>query len=303
MKRDEFRQEVLESDICPQQFDSIYAEFCKFQDDALGTLREFHRICENSGIRYQLAFGSLLGAVRDHGQIPWDYDVDVFVPYEDRMKLVKALDENLPDRYYYYSPENNRKCRHYFMRVAPKEYKSTLLHVDVFYVIGAPEKDTDRQKLEKKMRCLFLWRYYKRVEFCDLQHTSWKRRLRIRGYKALLLPIPMCVLDKAMDKLCSDIPFDKSGICIPVITVYKNMMFDTKELWDTVLLETDEGTFRVPRCYDAVLTKIYKDYRRIFPLESRLREMLNSYEHISGKKVSWSVKQSISERYYTNEDH
>ena len=88
-----------------------------------------------------------------------------------------------------------------------------------------------------------------------------------------------------------------------MITVYKNMMFDTKELWDTVLLETDEGTFRVPRCYDAVLTKIYKDYRRIFPLESRLREMLNSYEHISGKKVSWSVKQSISERYYTNEDH
>lgn len=54
-------------------------------------LQEFDRVCKENDIVYYLAFGTLLGAVRHNGFIPWDDDVDVFVPYKDYVKI-----QNLP---------------------------------------------------------------------------------------------------------------------------------------------------------------------------------------------------------------
>ena len=91
MKSNEFLEEVLRSDICPDDFEKIYSEFQDYQQMAIDALNEFHRICEKNKITYQLAYGSLLGAIRDGGQIPWDYDVDVIVPYEEKRIYLQSI--------------------------------------------------------------------------------------------------------------------------------------------------------------------------------------------------------------------
>lgn len=76
MTFDEFEREALGSDLAQDIFKTDYAEFRKLQCLAWDALKEFCRICEKNNINYMLGFGSLLGAIRDGGQIPWDYDIE-----------------------------------------------------------------------------------------------------------------------------------------------------------------------------------------------------------------------------------
>ena len=152
MNSADFIDEVKNSGICPENFEEVYSEFQGFQKDALDTLKEVHRVCEKNSILYELAFGSLLGFVRDGGQIPWDYDIDIIVPYEQKNKLIEALKKDLDGKFYFYCPETNKKCRHMIMRVAPVGYRTEALHVDVFFCVGTPEEEKKRINFAKRIK-------------------------------------------------------------------------------------------------------------------------------------------------------
>ena len=65
----------------------------------LDITKEFHKICVANNIPYYLAYGSMLGAVRHHGFIPWDDDMDVAIEFQYYSKLVCSLKEQLPSYY------------------------------------------------------------------------------------------------------------------------------------------------------------------------------------------------------------
>lgn len=64
-------------------------------------LKEFDRICQKYSIEYTLGFGSLLGAVRHQGFIPWDDDLDVIIDYENFDRLRQILPDELSDSFYF----------------------------------------------------------------------------------------------------------------------------------------------------------------------------------------------------------
>ena len=78
-------------------------------------LKEFDAFCRQNQIRYFLAYGTLLGAVRYKGFIPWDDDVDVLVPREDYDKMIKIYKDS--DRYRLYSTERNPKFGYPFSKL------------------------------------------------------------------------------------------------------------------------------------------------------------------------------------------
>lgn len=281
-----FLEEVLQSEECPADFEKKYAQFQGYQQAALDTLKVFHRVCEDNGIPYQLAYGSLLGAIREGGQIPWDYDVDVLVAYEDKNRLVEALKKDLDPDYYFYSPDTDSDCRHFMMRLTPKEYRSEMLHVDVFYVIGAPEDKNEQRAFSGNVYNAFKARYYKKVDLADIGLGRWRRIIKVLLYRSVLLFLPMKRLEKWFEELCHAYPIQKAKWCIPIGTETKKRVFSTQKLWDLMPYETNSGTFYITRHYDEILKQIYGNYMQRPSLTSRLQEMLDHLHALNknGKK-------------------
>ena len=82
----------------------------------LNILIKLDEVCNNNGLRYYLAFGTCLGALRHKGFIPWDDDIDVLMPYEDAKKLI-ALQDQLGKQYFVQSKETDPDCRSIAMRI------------------------------------------------------------------------------------------------------------------------------------------------------------------------------------------
>lgn len=281
MKSKEFLEEVLHSDICPDNFEKIYSEFQKYQQMAIDTLNEFHRVCEKNKITYQLAYGSLLGAIRDGGQIPWDYDVDVIVPYEEKDQLIDALKKDLSQKYYFYCPEVNPRCRHFFIRVTPKGYRSELLHVDVFYVVGMPESPTERLNYINKISELCKIRFSKYVRIREESRNHIKYAIKLFNRKLRVLSKYKTKELTECYKLCSQYDAKSATVGCLLHAEAKTYSFFYKEIWDSNLINIDTGSFRVPKTYDTLLKYYYKDYMKVPALKSRIEEVLVHYKELT----------------------
>lgn len=86
----------------------------------LNILIKLDEICQKNGLRYYLAFGTCLGALRHKGFIPWDDDIDVLMPYEDAKKLIKLQNE-FGDKFFVQSKETDSDYRSIAMRVRDEE--------------------------------------------------------------------------------------------------------------------------------------------------------------------------------------
>lgn len=83
----------------------------------LGIAKEFDRICSKHNIPYYMLGGTMLGAIRHKGFIPWDDDMDFGVPREHYDKLINILERELPERYKCYTYKNNKAVKSPFFKI------------------------------------------------------------------------------------------------------------------------------------------------------------------------------------------
>ena len=133
------------------------------------TLQFLDRVCKEQGLNYYLAYGTLLGAVRHRGFIPWDDDIDVWMKREDYMKLLQYLrSQNTDERFRLnegeYKPKGDRPSE-FQMRILDthtkinRQFASTnidaYLWIDIFALDSFPIEK--KAKYLKKFKRRLLW--------------------------------------------------------------------------------------------------------------------------------------------------
>ena len=115
----------------------------------LEMLQEIEDFCSSRSIRYSLAYGTLIGAIRHKGFIPWDDDVDIMMPLPDMMKLKKELHSN---KIKYCDIETEKHFCYGFSRIAHRDtysdqgiaFKSYGVNIDLYPIFNVPDTIEER---------------------------------------------------------------------------------------------------------------------------------------------------------------
>lgn len=114
----------------------------------LQVLEEVHDAFEKSGLHYYMVDGTLLGAVREGGFIPWDDDIDIAMPRPDYERLIRTREKVLPNHLEFVSFETDETYPLHFGKIQdarttlierPHLYYLGGIYIDVFPIDGAPE--------------------------------------------------------------------------------------------------------------------------------------------------------------------
>lgn len=146
------------------------------------------KVCREHGIRYWLSDGTMLGAVRHGGFIPWDDDADIAMPRPDYERFIKHADEWLPKPYEIQAWEKDEKCTSAFLKVV--DGSTTLIermalnqvggvYIDVCPIDGIPAQRWRRRLRIGLMHMVKNWVYLRSRDPYKRGHgyTSWLPRL------------------------------------------------------------------------------------------------------------------------------
>lgn len=255
----------------------------------LEILSAVDHFCRENGLKYSLCGGTLLGAVRHKGYIPWDDDIDLMMPRED---YIRFRNEYKSDKYKFIDRECDERCYITFGRVVDTERSSLLglqpwhsrdinsgVWIDIFPMDYVPD---DRDEYDSLYRMLnLLLRYTRKVR----RANAWcpqELPLRLR-FKYLSRTFSHPRLKKtdpsraALDlmRLEQSVTSVKTGHLGSLACADTPQFYFESSVFDSYIDLPFEGCmFRAPEQYDLVLRTIFgSDYMQLPPAKCRKTDL------------------------------
>ena len=241
----------------------------------LGVMDYIHNICKEKGINYSLAYGSLLGAVRHKGFIPWDDDLDIALKRDEYDKLYQAILEDNNSIYKVVSWENDSRYPYPFYRVYDSRtvYENNYIQNDIELGICVDVFPFDDYKdVNKEITKLDM---YRRLSVYTLYGIRNKEAGIKNIVRYLMLVAFRLTRVKTWNKKlndCSKASVDGEYIDYLMESKKYSTKLDVKALDEVVECKFEDRIYNIPKDYDHILTTIYgSDYMEIPPLEKRIQ--------------------------------
>jgi len=252
-------------------------ELKKIQFDIL---KEIAKFCDENGIKYFICSGTLLGAIRHKGFIPWDDDIDVMMKRRDYEKFLKLFnDKNVNNIYYVDSCETNNRCPCPFARVYntktilfkhPSRSYEYSVHVSIFPVDNLPDNVNLYKRQYKRIR------FYRNIDILKALEKNKGRAL----YKKFILFfgrnifgfISFNKLARMINQIATK--YSDNSECKYIACLVwgsgEHEKFPKSCLEEQIEVEFEGEFFKAPKGYHEILHNFYDDYMTPPPPEKRI---------------------------------
>ncbi len=248
----------------------------EMQNVELEILKVFLNICEKHNFKYFMLGGTLLGAIRHKGFIPWDDDIDVGMPRSDYDKFLKIAEKEIPLNYGIKTFENSEHFIKYHSRLENHNYEfisssykipqKMYAWIDIFPLDGMPNNKIAINL--HKFHLLYLRAKAQLAQFDETLDLSNKKRplherIIIWAGKYLKYGRNKNPLEamRRLDKSLRKYPYDNSNYLVNFMGAYKfKEMFNKEKYGEGVLYDFEDVKLCGPVDYDYVLKQLYGDY-------------------------------------------
>lgn len=231
----------------------------------LEMLDEIDAFCRGNDIRYSIAFGTLLGAIRHHGFIPWDDDVDIMMPLPDLLKFKKLFKS---EKLRYLDVDTEPKFEFPFSRIARRDTYNKVgwvgkeygINIDVYVLIGLPQDTSsffdDLQVLYKRRHTLNVWRN-RFARYLGLGYIPYYNKLQ-KKYRD-------CLFYNSAEYGSTSLYYVIAG---PLNL--KNKMIYEKDIFHSLSpVQFEDREYMAIDAWDYFLTLRYGDYMKLPPEDQR----------------------------------
>ena len=238
----------------------------------LDVLEDVAAICDKHNIKYILQYGTLLGAIRHNGFIPWDDDIDIAIPWNEYIKLIEVLGKEYSDKYFAQNIWTEPRFPLLWTQIRvngttsmPAAYYDHDIHwgmcIDIFPLVLAA---TDEEAQLKMKKAILLAKTLLQKEFSEMLHAKTTER---RQKLINLIPRGMRHMAvRAILKKYAREP-EENGLVSPLQNPNKRYRFS--DIMTTEKHVFEGKVFSIPRGYDNVLNVEYRDYMTLPPEEKR----------------------------------
>lgn len=240
---------------------------------------ELRRICEKYDIKYFMLAGTLLGAIRHKGFIPWDDDMDFGMFRPDFEKFLKVADHELNKEKYYL--QTDRKEKYYtfnFVKIrlnGTKVLEDFSSHVDVnqgIYIDIFPLDSISDNRLEALIQYDFFW-YYRNLLWVKCGYGSKQRESKISFKIARILShfYSIGTLKKCKNKIITKYMGKQTKKVVTSDGNYglKKETIDADLMNEIIMYKFEDREYPGFRDYDRYLSYFYGDYMKLPPIEKR----------------------------------
>lgn len=247
----------------------------KVKQFQLNILKELERLCQMHDLYYTAAFGTVIGAVRHGGFIPWDDDIDIYMKWEDYKKLEDIAAKELGSEFYFQSRKNNPQNFVYWNRIGLKNTTSidkNLAHIhadwgiciDIFPLLplgNTQEEVEEGLKIFRKINKYCL-KYLMLHSVGGTASERLKRKLHGLIPDSVSVSLTEHYLEKLGNKGMESTKYCTSGT--------GGYILETSWFKETTVVPFEDGSIPIMKGYDEYLRKIYGDYMTLPPEEQRV---------------------------------